>query len=235
MNSARNVFRRKKLDQAIPVLCPDRIEMIDMPGVWGFGGPYDFGDPAECLIIKGRMLPAESVPLVEVLQFDAQNGSLNAVHPAVPADQGVVIFPNLSVVTQDPDLFVDLGVVRHNSPRFAKRAEIFAGIEAKTPNVADSADSDSFELGAMRLACILDQGNSKEACNIMNCVHVRRLPKEMHRNNGLGLGRDGVLESSGIHCVGAGIDINKHRRCTAVGNGFRCGHKGIRHRNDLIA
>ncbi len=55
-------------------------------------------------------------------QFDAKDGGLNAIHPAVPSDHSVMVFPRLAMIAQDADFFGEQIVVRHDRAGFAEGA-----------------------------------------------------------------------------------------------------------------
>ncbi len=57
-----------------------------------------------------RVRAAELIAFFEMAQFDAQNGRLDSVHPAVPSDHGVVIFADLAVIPKNPDFLLQLDV-----------------------------------------------------------------------------------------------------------------------------
>ena len=89
-------------------------------------------------------------------QLDAEHGGLDSIHATIPADHGVMIFADLSVVAQDADRFVEGGVVGDDSAGFPESAEIFPGIKAEAPCVAYRSRLAAFVFCSMRLAGIFD-------------------------------------------------------------------------------
>ena len=73
----------------------------------------------------------------QMAQLDLKDGRLDSIHPAIPTHHRVLIFLDLSVITQNANLPGQFGVVRHDCARFAKSTEILAGIKAKATGMAD--------------------------------------------------------------------------------------------------
>src|SRR5262245_7099087 len=84
-------------------------------------GPYPL-QAGEGSIIGCSMRSAIGIPLVEVLQLDPQNASLDSIQPAVVSLQQVIIFGPLAVITQDADGIRNTRIVCRDCPRFATGA-----------------------------------------------------------------------------------------------------------------
>src|SRR6478736_2049963 len=125
------------------------------------------------------MCAAELVSSFEMAQLDSQNSSLNSIHSAVPANHGVVIFPNLPVIPQDPYFFLQFLVVGHHCASFTEGPEIFSGIEAEASYVAQGADLSPFINRSMGLRCIFDDKKTSFPGKFQYRIHVRRLTKEV--------------------------------------------------------
>src|SRR5690242_2921069 len=100
--------------------------------------------------------PPKLISSFETPQFDAQNGCLDAVHPAVPPDHGVVILADLTMVPKRPDLFLQPGVISYHRTSLAECAKILSGVKAETSGLAKRADLSPLVFGPMSLAGILN-------------------------------------------------------------------------------
>ena len=77
--------------------------------------------------------------MVECTQLQSENCCLNAVHAAVPADNGVVILATLAVVDEHPNFLSEFRVVGCNSPRLTEGSEILAWVKTKTSRIAETS------------------------------------------------------------------------------------------------
>ncbi len=68
------------------------------------------------LVVPCSVLAPAFVPLVQTLELDAQDGSLQGVEPTVIAERFVMIFLALTVVAQHPQRSIDTFIV---SDRYA--------------------------------------------------------------------------------------------------------------------
>ena len=71
-------------------------------------------------------------------------------------------------------------------------------------------------------------------CDVHNGVHLAGHTGIMHRNDGFGLLRDGILDQSLINIHGIRTDIHKYGNGTAKYESIRCGYKGIRRHDHLV-
>ena len=62
----------------------------------------------------------------------------------------------------------------------------------------------------MRLGGVFDHDEAVSIRDLHDRIHIRRLTIEMHREDCLGPRRDGCFDCLGIHCVRAGIDVDKY-------------------------
>ena len=75
-------------------------------------------------VILCRVRTPKFIPSFEVPQLDRENRCLDSVHPAVPAHHGMMVFSDLAVVPEDPNLvlqfrlFVTTAPASPNAPRF---------------------------------------------------------------------------------------------------------------------
>src|SRR5215471_6225088 len=78
----------------------NRINVINMPRIIGFERRSNLVDARESLVVLQRMFAPQVVSSFKLAQFERQRCRLNAVHPAIPTDQGVIIFSSLTMISQ---------------------------------------------------------------------------------------------------------------------------------------
>src|SRR5260370_15485348 len=110
VNSASDAFFTEEPHDLIPLLNPDRVNVINVAHIGGVGGRNDLFHAAQCLVVAGRVRSPKLVSFFQITKFDLQSGGLNSVHPAVPPNHRMVIFSYLRMVTKDPDLFLQLSL-----------------------------------------------------------------------------------------------------------------------------
>ena len=76
----------------------DRIDVIHMTGVISHKRRYQELDSLYGLVVSRRMRAAQLVPSFQVLELYSKHGRLDAVHPGIPANHGVMILMDLTVV-----------------------------------------------------------------------------------------------------------------------------------------
>src|SRR5438309_1016877 len=102
------------------------------------------------------MRPAQVVATVKMSQLDRETCTLNRIHPAIPADDGVMIFPRLPVVAQHPNLVSQFEVICDNGTCFTKRAKVFPRIKTEAANFTHRSNSSILVFGTVCLRSILD-------------------------------------------------------------------------------
>src|SRR5438093_12922344 len=100
MHPALNSPFVEKRNNLIPFLDPDRINVINVPGIKGLGRRYDFLNLLEWLVILQRVGTPPRISALQVSKFDAEDGSLDAIHAAVPTDHALVGLGNVPVVAK---------------------------------------------------------------------------------------------------------------------------------------
>ena len=166
MHPALNPFFLEKPHNLVPFLNTDCVDVINVLGVGRRKRRYNFVHPIEHLIILQRMGAPQRVSTFKVLKFDAEDSSLDTIHPAVPSDHGVVIFADLTVISKNADFFLQFKVVCHDRAGFAKRAQILTGIEAEASGVTKRADLSSLVIGSVSLGGILNHQEIVPACEL---------------------------------------------------------------------
>src|SRR5438552_11723480 len=99
-------------------------------------------------------------------QLDRETCSLNRIHPAIPPDHGVMIFPRLAVVAQHANLIGQFEVICDNGACFAKRAEVFPRIKTEAANFTHRASSSILVFGTVRLGGVFDHSQAMLASKL---------------------------------------------------------------------
>src|SRR5947199_10270049 len=102
------------------------------------------------------MRPAQVVATVKMSQLDRETCTLNRIHPAIPADHGVMIFPRLPVVAQHPYLVSQFEVICDNGTCFTKRTKVFPRINTKTADFTHPPSSSTLVSGTVLLSRVFD-------------------------------------------------------------------------------
>src|SRR6188474_1702948 len=95
MNATTNPFCLQKSAEFIAFLEADCINVIDMPRVIRLDRRGNVVDACKRFIVEGGALAPQQVCLFEMAQFNGQDRRLDAVHPAIPSYQRVVVFSRL--------------------------------------------------------------------------------------------------------------------------------------------
>src|ERR1700752_2846550 len=131
-------------------------------------------------------------------QLDAQNSPLNSIHPAVPPNHGVVVLTNLTMIAKNSNLRIQLGIGTNHRSAFTKGAKVLARVKAETSCLGKRSDLPPLILGSMSLAGVLNNRQTVFPCHGKNGIHVCRLSKKVNWYDGLGLGRNSLLQRQRI-------------------------------------
>src|SRR5438445_7669466 len=156
MDAARNPSARQRLQNSIAVLRAHDIKVINMAGVFGFGGQDQFLDPGQMTIVNPRIGPSRVVRPVQALQFHPQRGALDTVHPRIPAHHSIMILLCLPVIAEHLYLIPQFLVVRNNRARLPERSQVFARVKTEAAGDSQRTRLPAFVFGPMRLARVLD-------------------------------------------------------------------------------
>ena len=86
----------------------------------------------------------------------------------------------------------------------------------------------------MRLRRVADHSQSVLLRQSRDRRHVRGLPVEVHRNDGLGLRRDLRLDLIDVDVVGRGVDVDEHHLRAGHLDRLGRGDEGVGDRDDLV-
>src|SRR5436190_20547423 len=115
-------------------------------------------------------------------QFNRKTGGLNRIHPAIPADYSVMIFPCLPMVAEHSNLVREPKAVCDHGASFSKCAEIFPGIKTEATDFANRPSASILVFCAVRLGGVFNYGETMLLTELENRVHISHLAKEMNRN-----------------------------------------------------
>ena len=168
-------------------------------------------------------------------QFDAEEGGLERVEPAVVARDLVDVFDFGAVVAQPAQARGELGVVGGDRAAVAEGAEVLAGIEAPGDGVAMGAEALALIAGAMGLGGVLDDPQAMAAGDGEDGVQVGGLAVEVHRDQGAGAGGDGGRDACRVNVKGARVRLHRDRGGAGLGHRQPGGNEGVGGDDDLVA
>jgi len=122
---------------------------------------------------------------------------------------------------------------RHHTA-IAIAPQVFAREETEGANVAHRASLATTHMRAKGLSAILDQLEPMLLRQVQQRLNVGGLAKQVHRQQGLGLGRDGLGHLVHVDVQGLWINVHKHRLGTDIGDRFGGCDEGERCRDHLV-
>jgi len=190
MDACADALVGEELDEGVAAFDLDGVNVEDMFYPRGLEGGDDIFEASEELIIGGGVLASELGGVIEVGEFHVEDGGLDAIHAAVPADHGVVIFFDLAVIAEDADFFVEVGVIGEDCPGFAKGAEVFAWVEAEAAGIGEEAGFFSVVFGAVGLAGVFDDEDPVLAGDVEDGLEIGGVTEEVDGDDGFGFWGD---------------------------------------------
>ena len=190
MDACADALVGEELDEGVAAFDLDGVDVEDMFCPGGLEGGDEVFEASEELIIGGGVLASELGGVIEVGEFHVEDGGLDAIHAAVPADHGVVIFFDLAVIAEDADFFVEIGVIGEDRSRLAKGAEIFAWVEAEATGIGEEAGFFSVVFGAVSLAGVFDDEDPVLAGDLEDGLEIGGVSEEVDGDDGFGFWGD---------------------------------------------
>src|SRR5580704_1480810 len=167
------------------------------------------------MIVVCRMLPPLLVPSFDMRQLYAQDGTLNCVHAAVPADFFVMVSSRTAVITQVPHVLSQIRVARSHEARIAIRTQVLSGIKTESRSCAQRSGAPVSPFCSDGLRRVFDDGQMKLVSDLLQCIHVSALAVKMHGQQSSNFVRASGAETSlnqlRIQIQGVRIDIDEHR------------------------
>src|SRR6478672_12780444 len=114
VNSTFNSLFSQEPNHVVPILNADCVDVINVPDAGYLERRNDFRNAIQRPAIVCSVRSAELICSFQMAQFDTQNCCLNSVHSAVPTNHDVMILAVLAVISKDPDLLLQLGIVSHH-------------------------------------------------------------------------------------------------------------------------
>jgi len=235
MHRGRHAGRLQLLLHRIPVI---HAHGVLRPGAHvvrlDVGRGVDAGFLEQAVVVGGDLL-AQLDLLGQDLELGQQDRGLQGVEAAVHAHADVVVAAVLAVAGDLADDLGELVVVGEDGAAVAIAAERLAGEEAGAGDGAEVARHAALVAGAEALRGVFDHRDAVLGSDGVDGVEVGALAVQAHRDDGLGLGRDGGFEQRRVEVVGARIDVDIHRLGTEYGDGLGGGDVGEARGDDLVA
>ncbi len=203
--------------------------------VWfDVGRGVDAGVLEQTVVVGGNLL-AELNLLGQDFELGQQDGSLQSVEAAIHAHADVVVAAVLPVAGNLADDLGQCVVVGEERATVAVAAQRLAGEEAGAGDGAEVARHAALVARAEALCSVFDDRDAVLGGDGVDGVEVGALAVQAHRDDRLGLGRDGGFEQRRVEVVGARIDVDIHRLGTEYGDGLGGGDVGEARGDDLVA
>ncbi len=211
----------------------DRVHMIDVARISACLGRHC--RTGKQSIIERRVIAPAFGPLLDVLELDAQNRPLNSFQAIVESLEHVMILRLLAPVAQHSNFRGEFRIAGDHCPALSVCAEILAGIETETAQIAETSRATALIFGAVSLRGVFDHSQSAPACDLQDRIHVGSLAAEMDGKNCLGARGDRALDFRGVHREVARIDVDEHRPRAAILDRRDGRDERVRHGDDFGA
>src|SRR6266566_2189674 len=113
MNSTGDAPAGHLPQNLVPVLGADGIDMINVAPVTRLEWRDQVFDAGKLLIVELRVGASRVICLRQMSQLHAKHGTLNSIHPRIPADKTVMIFFCLPVIAQHLNLVLQFLAAGH--------------------------------------------------------------------------------------------------------------------------
>ena len=218
----RNTAGEEVLTKIVAIGGADGELIVDMNGVRRDKGQRYFRfqlEFAEEIAITIGIALAGNRPFIQILQFDAENGSLKGVEAAIDTQQLVDVFVAGAVHMQEAEPIGQGSIVGSHDARIACGAEILGGEKAETAHQSEAANRAFGIARANGLGSVFDDGNAVRRSELKNRIHIGRQAKKMDGHDGAGTRSDYTLDGLGRDVEGLRIDIDKDRSGSYTSNG----------------
>src|SRR6266550_1409475 len=154
--------------------------------------------PGKQLLISFGISTAPFGPLVKILQFDLEHGSLERIQSAIDPYRLMKIASLASVNTEHGHGVGKGIVVGRDEPSISKTAQVLAGEKTETPGISKYTGALPLLYRPNGLAGILNDANIFPLGNLVDRGHVCTLPEEVNWNDGFCARRDRLFNQLGI-------------------------------------
>src|SRR6266496_3897158 len=112
----------------------------------------------------------------QMLELDAEHRSLNSIHPAIPTEQHMMIFPRLAVIAQHLNLVLQLNAAGNHRSGLPKGTQVLARVKAEATCNSKGTRFPALVFGPVRLTGVFDDWQAVSGRNFENRVHIGHLP-----------------------------------------------------------
>jgi hypothetical protein len=168
-------------------------------------------------------------------QLDRQQGGLDLVQAAVPADLVVHVLLGRPVVAQRAEPVGDVRVRRRHGTAVAEGAQVLPRVEAPGGRVGQTPDRDAPVPGAVRLCGVVEHHEAVPPRQRQDRVEVHGVSVEMDREERPSPWADGVLDSVRRPPAGHRAGVDGHGDGAHVHDRQPGGDEGVGRHHDLVA
>src|SRR5690606_20201821 len=188
------------------------------------------------LEVVARDRASRLVPLVEVVELDAEDGRLESIEAAVVSSQLVEIATVTSAVVSELAYSAgELGVVSDDGATVPECAEVLSRVEAEARGMSERTYASPFPACAVGLGCVLDDGDPSPLGDLEDSRHVDRLTVEVHRDHSCGALVQCLGHAFGSQEKGLRIDIHEPRGPSYRRDGSGRGDERVGRHDHLVA
>ena len=167
--------------------------------------------PGKQLLIPFGIPTPPFGPLVKILQFDPEHGSLERIQPAIDP-YSLVKIADLAPVNTEHGHGVGKGiVVGRDEPSISKTPQVLAGEKTEAPCVSKYTGALPLLCRPNGLAGILNDTNLFPLGNLVDRSHVCTLPEEVNWNDGFRARCDRLFNQLGIDIKRIRLNVHKDR------------------------
>ena len=139
------------------------------------------------LFIAGSDLPPPCVPCVQVSKLDPQDCTLQAVHPAVPPDEGMlVLLSGPAVIASLSHAVREIRIRGDDGSGVAACPQVLARVEAETAGLPEVARLPAMAGRSLSLGRILDHRDVMPTGNGHHGAHIDAAAIQVHRHDSPG-------------------------------------------------
>ncbi len=192
----------------------------------------------EELVVEASIFDAFEVHLIDIGEFEGEEGGLDGVEAAVVPDDVVeisVCAAGASVVAEFADEFGLGVVVGAEEAAVADAAEVFRGIEGVSAEESEGAGAAVVRFCAEGLADVLDDGDAVGAGDGGDAIDLGKLSEEMNGHDGLGAVAEAGEGFVGIEVEGVGFDIDENRSRAEADDDVGAGDKAEGGNDDFVS